>query len=1229
MSYRRFVLSFACLFFLIAAISAQTTTGSITGSLIDPHGAALSDAKVSLTSETTGAIRSATSDSRGEFTFNAVPPDSYTLLVEHTGFKKYEKRNWVLNPNDHLTSGEIKMQLGEANESVEVMAEGSAVQTSSTERSGVITSQQVADLTVINRDFSVLASLQPGVVYTPGAEAQSFSGNSQFNVNGSRVGQNNITIDGVPIENSNGTNFNTFISMDAIDKVQVQSSGYQAEFGRKAGGAVQAVTKSGGQQYHGTVFWYQRNNIFNALGSVAKTTSLVDPTKPIADPPYRFITAGVNLGGPVWIPGLIHKDQKKLFFFISEEQQRELRPQDVRQVTVPTALERAGDFSQSGTNLIANPFDIKANPSHQCKAASGSTPAVTTGCFQSNGVLGVIPAGLIDPRTQAYLKLFPLPNINGANFNYQVQESLNIPKHTETLRVDFNPSDNNRFFVSASRWWDDEKGFAVPAGNANFGWLPSEYNPIARFVAIEGEHIFNPTLIFEGRFVASRWTEGNHPSAAVVATRSRAGTGINLPQLDPQNNPLQILPQTTFGGVSNPANPTINSRYPITGTENVFIFNPELSKIAGPHTLKTGFYSEYWQEHKGVNGDFTGTYNFSSNSSSYTTALGNTGNPYANALIGDFQNYSENNTRPPLISHYTSYEWFVEDTWKALRNLTIEGGLRLGWSRPFHNAPANEAGFVPELYNANQQVRIYGMPGFPTPAGSGLSGADIPGSGNPVNGTVTNGVVPGFAQAFDPNYPPGMRNSDHVKFAPRIGFAYDPWSDGKTAIRGGFGIFYDLRERDNFFTNDFKSLPLQFNPNIEFGQSTTTAANATTGPFAASGIDTVSNPAVAQAIFPSSSFAFQRNRKVPYVMQFNFGIQHELGFHTILDVAYVGSMGRHLIWLLDLNALPAGATNALPSGISSNTIRPYLGYTTINQLEYSGTSNYNSLQVQLLRHFTKNLEFGLAYTWSRAFDLADTEGSGVLNTAFTFPNINFKQWQYGLAGYDRTNIFKASWTYDLPKASKLWNNGFVRGFLDDWKISGITTFQSGAPSSISIDNVCVLKGTALAGSFVPTPSSTCPSSVGSSSSATSWSGSTVGSRVLILSTGNVTNVTTPFAHTNGLNGFILAPPMKNTLEGTPQGTNGFGPRNFFTGPGINNWDMSLFKQIPMPGERFKLQFRAEAYDVFNHTNWTAVDNNAQFQLDYLGHFAQVNPTFGKFTNASLKRRMQLALKLSF
>ncbi|PYX94469.1 MAG: hypothetical protein DMG67_01495, partial [Acidobacteria bacterium] len=806
----------------VATLPAQTVTGSITGDIVDPHGAVMPKVSVKLVSESSGATRQETSDSRGEFTFNAVPPDTYTLTVEHTGFKRYEKRNLVLNPSDHLSAGRIQLQLGEASESVEVMAEGAAVQTASSERSGVITSEQVQDLTVINRDFSVLASLQPGVVYNPGAEAQSFGG--------------------VSTDNSNGTSVNTFISMDAISQVKVQSGLYQAEFGRKSGAAIQAVTKAGGRQYHGALYWYQRNNIFNALGSFTKTNHQSDPVKnPLNDPAYHFITAGVNFGGPVYIPKIIPRDQKKLFFFFSEEQQRELRPQDARQVTVPTLLERQGIFN---TQFLADP--TKITTTNLCQATPKSPKAGTNyqgACFANS----IIPANRIDPRTRAYLNLLPLPNVNGPNYNYQVQESL--------------------FYVVLSRWWDDEKGFNIPAGNSNWGWLPSEYNPISRFVAINVQHIFSPTLILEVALKGSRWTEGNHPKKAVLDTRNRNLTGATLPQLYAQNNPLNVVPQATFNGVSNPADPSVSTRYPITGTENVFTLNPVLTKVLGPHTGKTGMYIEYWQESKGVNGNFTGTYNFSSNSSSYTNALGNTNNPYANALIGDFQNYTESTTRPPLISHYTGLEWFAQDNWKVVHNLTLDLGVRLGWSRPFHNAPGNEAGFAPELYDPAQRVVLFGMPGQKA-FSSAVNGAIVPGIGNPVDGTVTNGIVPGFESAFNPNYPPGLRNSDHVKIAPRFGFAYDPFGDGKTAIRGGFGLYYDFRERDNFYTNDFKSFPLQSTPNIEFGQTTYTPSGAV----AQSGIDAV-NPSVKNFIFPGSSVGFQRNRKVPYSMQYSLGIQ--------------------------------------------------------------------------------------------------------------------------------------------------------------------------------------------------------------------------------------------------------------------------------------------------------------------------------------------------------------------
>src|SRR5262249_45100254 len=318
------------------------------------------------------------------------------------------------------------------------------------------------------------------------------------------------------------------------------------------------------------------------------------------------------------------------------------------------------------------------------------------------------------------------------------------------------------------------KGFAVPAGNANWGWLPSEYNPIARTVNLSVTHVFSPTLVFQSSVLGSRWTEGNHPSQSVLDTRNRITTGATLPQLHPENNPLNLVPQATFGGISMSANPTIENRYPITGTETVFTWNGVLTKTAGSHLAKAGITVEHWNELKGVNGNFTGTFDFGSNNSNYTAALGNTGNAYANALLGNFLGYTESTTRPPLDSRYNGAEWYVQDNWKMTSRLTFDLGSRMGGPHRVRADKGEEAGFVPSLFDPSQTVSLYTKANAPNPA---AVGAIIPGSGNPLNGTVNRAVTP--------SYPQGLRDLGGVTAAPRLGFSYDPFGHGTTAIRGG------------------------------------------------------------------------------------------------------------------------------------------------------------------------------------------------------------------------------------------------------------------------------------------------------------------------------------------------------------------------------------------------------------------------------------------------------------
>lgn len=1144
---------------IVGTLSAQTETGSLTGVVTDQQGAAIAGTRVKLTSTATAAAHEVNTDEHGNFSFNAILPGNYNLVIEQSGFKRYEKTNVNLQPNDHLAIGRIQLDVGAVSDVVTVTAEGALVQTASSERSGIITDEQVKHLTVINRDFTFLASLQPGILANTTADSQGFRGGITFNANGGRTGQNNITVDGVPLENSNTNNMNTFISMDAIATVKIESSGYQAEFGRKPGAAIQAVTKSGTLDYHGSAYWYQRNETFNARGFFNKAHNLPDP-------PYRYISAGASFGGPIYIPKLVRRGQNKLFFFFNEEQQRELRPQDAVLLNVPTGPslttgrgERNGDFSKSANPYIQDP----SKASKPCSPAKTNppTPPQTLGCFADGGVLGVIPESAINAQMRKYLSLLPTQNTSQPGGNFQFQESNRIPKHNEVARVDYVATPNTSLYGVFNYWSEEEVGNNVPAGSTKWGWLPATYAPKSGTLNIAGTHSFSPTLFLEVSVAGSRWKETAHPQKQFLDDRSRSVTGINLPRFHPEINPLNLLPRTSFAGITNPPDVTYDGRFPIRGAENIFTWTATVTRVQGRHTAKGGVFIEHWRQVKGENGNFTGQFDFSSKGTGFGAAEGNTGNAFANALIGNFFSYTESTTRPPLYGRYLGVEWFVQDNWKVSSHLVLDLGLRLGWSQPFHSSDLNEAGFVPDLFNLSKRVKLYTKATAPEPAAFGAIDRS---SGDPLDGTVV--------RTADPRYPQGLRNNSGIKVGPRFGFAYDPFAKGNTVVRGGFGMFYDFRERDNFYVNISKTPPLQLNPTIEF-QNINGLASA------------------GQFTFPSDTLSLERGRPLPYLMEFSLGVQQNIGFKTVADIAYVGSLGRHLLWRKNLNAIPFG-TVPTKGALPSQFYRFYTGYGDILRSEYAGTSNYHSLQVAVNRRFTKSLQFGVAWTWSKAMDYVDSESDQI--SALINPRI----WNYGKAGFDRTHILKASFTWDLPKLSRGWGNGFTRALLDDWTISGIPTFQSGAPHGISINS----------------------SNTGISLSPTD------GARVMILQDPTLPKDQRSVGRYFDTSAIALPTPCA-TGTPPPPCTPGNAPKDIFRGPGINNWDLSLFKNIPLPGERMRMQFRAEAYNAFNHTQFSTIDTTAR--LDANGNLTQIGNTFGQVTGARANRRMQLALRLNF
>ncbi len=1149
---RRLWLALLTAFCYTARLWGQLLTGSVVGTVVDTSGSAIPGITVKLVSETTGGTREATSDELGSFVLNAIPPGSYTLIVEQSGFKRYEQKGIGLQPNDRLSLGEVRLELGTVTQRVTVRAEGATVQTASGERAGIVSSEEMENLTVLNRDFSVLVSLQPGVVYNPGNEVQGFGGSGRFNVLGGRDGSNNISIDGVPSENSNGFDVNTYISMDSVASVKVLISNFQAEFGRKPGAGIQAVTKSGGRDFHGSAYWYKRHEEFNASNFFNNRLGL---QKPI----LRYTVAGFNIGGPLYIPGVFNRDHKKLFVFFSTEQLREKRPQSIRQITVPSALERQGDFGQSfDTNGRLIPIFDPANGRKQ---------------FPGN----VIRQDRINLNTQKYLNLFPLPNffntdISGRRYNYQVQESLEIPKNTETFRGDYNLNRNTTVYGIINYWWEDIRGFAVPAGNSNWGWLPNNYNDISRTATLSATHIFSQSTIFEASMGVSHWTEASGPGLKPEFTDrlDRSKDGVNIPQFHPENNPLNLVPQATFGGLTNTANPSYAGRFPIRGVETIFTWNAVLTNVHGPHTSKAGLFIERWREDKGPDANFAGTFKFDRDSNNPNDA----NHPYANALLGNFDLYTESSARPALSGRVTGIEWYAQDNWKVNRKLTLDFGLRFGWSQPFHNPRRDEAGFLPGRFDptqavslirpalrAGKRVGINPLTGEILPAAT--IGAIAPGSGDPFDGTVNRRV--------EPSYPQGLRFDSGIKAAPRFGFAYDPFGRGKTAIRGGIGIFYQIHDRDNFGNGMVSNPPLRLDPQIFFGNLNTFTDQA--------GFN-----------FASDTSGWNPDRPLQRTTNYSLGIQQDIGFGTVVDLSYVGAFSRHLLQRRNLNAVPFG-TNFLPSSrdpsnpnvpLSREFLRPYVGYQNIQYQEFSGNSNYHSLQMTLNRRNAQGFDFGVAWTWSKSMDYVDKESDTVSNL------INPKVWNYGKSAFDHTHIVKAHWTWNLPRASQVWNTGLVRKLLDDWTISGIDTFQSGAPLGI---------GLSFAYSVDITGSPT------------------DGARVVVVGDPTLPKFMRTFSQ--DFNTRAFAPPAVGTF--------GNAPKDVIRGPGLNNWDISFFKKVPLPGERLKLQFRGEFYNAFNHTQFRSLDTGARF--DQQGN--QVNSRFGEFTDAWPARRVQLALRLTF
>ncbi|MGH9936397.1 MAG: carboxypeptidase regulatory-like domain-containing protein, partial [Blastocatellia bacterium] len=429
-----------CVLLCAQYASAQTVTGAISGTVVDGSGAAVAGATVTLINERTNDARVLTTNESGDFRFTAALPGTYTVKVEQRGFSVFRRQGNVLTANEHLAVGELALKVGDLSEVVTTVAEGTPVQTESTEHSALIASKQLELISQRGRDVTSLLKILPGVAYGGESEtAGSGFGSGIPNVQGGRNTWNTLNVDGVRGNDLGSPNtFSSTVNFDAIGEVKVLLNGYQAEYAGNASANVNIVTKSGSSEYHGSGYWFKRHEQFNANNFINNSTLVTSPltgrTGAVPKPRYRYSTLGATFGGPVWIPKVTDKLKEKLFFFYSFEDSQTLNPQLLRQVTVPTQLERNGDFSQSVDVNGAKIFIRDPLRTGACNATD------QTACFPNN----VIPGARINKNGQGLLNVFPLPNaldtgITRRQYNYLFQESIKVPKRQNLFRTDYKP----------------------------------------------------------------------------------------------------------------------------------------------------------------------------------------------------------------------------------------------------------------------------------------------------------------------------------------------------------------------------------------------------------------------------------------------------------------------------------------------------------------------------------------------------------------------------------------------------------------------------------------------------------------------------------------------------------------------------------------------------------------------------------------------------------------------
>src|SRR5580693_8181357 len=1155
---------------------ARAQQATIVGTVTDPSGAVVPDVAVTLTNTDTGVSHVIPTNDAGQYVAVDLQIGHYKVKAEAKGFKVTEQKDIVLTIGDRIRV-DFQMQLGAAQETVTVEANAVQVQTDSGERSNLITEQQMSQLSINGRGIYQLAALTPGASsQITGTVNTSAGGDSSVEFNGMRENHNIYLLDGGEDDDRGGAGGMSIApSTDAIQEFRALTSNYSADYGLSSAGTMTMVLKSGTSQFHASAWEFNRNDFFDAQNYFVPNQEL------------RLNVYGFNVGGPVTLGHLYNPDKKRTFFFYNMEW-RPLVQGGATNQTVPGTATYGGNFSSLSTPILV-PTTAQVAPSVLFANCPGQD-AAGAGVVQGQPFPGnIIPTCMINPNSAALVKagIFPADNAVSSNGSPEFKGGANAVTNLreEIVRIDHNFSDKFSVFghyiaeqvsqgFATSQWSGDN----VPTVGDNFT------NPSYSAV-VHTTYTISPTLVNEVAFNYNGNRINIIPYAAsglasLALPSAYDGTNSRLFGTSPNN--LNRIPNIDFGGGAG-SNFEISS-WPWINSANDYQIRDDISWTHGAHQFKFGGSWALYKKVQQLFGQTQGGFTFQNSDF--------TGSNVANMLLGLPSSYQQLAVQDSGHWNNVSTALWIQDNWRVNRRLTVNLGLR--WDGVPHTYEANNrmGNFYPQLYNPALAATFdpNGNICSPSDVTAGTCSAVSPGLGtspNPILAGVPlylNGIGIEGKCYTSPTFcvPKDLVNNHWAAFGPRLGFAYDLTGSGKTVVRGGFGIMYE-RIQGNDMYNAGPNIPFSLQVGLNSVEMTNPSIALTTGAPAPQPI----NPANITGLDVD-------NYDLPVSYQYSIGVQRAISSRTVLSVSYVGNQGRHQNYeTTNSNLVPESSLAAiLTPAIENGTPLPayqttpgltYPGFNTINLSTDEANTHYNSLQVDLNSQLSHDLFLRALYTLSRAVDPTTAGSGGGDLGGISNP---YAGWAYdqGLSGYNRTHVGVVDFIYDIPFLRHS-NSALVRNTVAGWEVSGIITIESGLPVNI---NLSATQG----GNFVG--GNNRPNLVGPIDY-------------------QHTPVTCTPTCTQQIQYFSVA-----AFADPAPGAYGTFVHNGVTGPGRDNWNLSLFKSFTLNearGSRFEL--RIETFNTWNHTQFNGTD-------DTVG-----DAHFGRFTSAFDPRILQLGGKIYF